>query len=177
MRRKRVITDTGPLIHLEEINAEKTWTLFPSILVPDIVVDELHFKPSIDNKTIKDNRFTIGQTNKTIIKTSQKLFRKYNMGRNDSIVLAHGVVNNFDILFTDDLKLRTITKLEHIRPVGSAGILYLSFLYKNMSIKELFTYLDRLMTDSSSFITWDIVEKIKKAAQEDIKQDFSKSNE
>ena len=86
MKRKRAITDTGPLIHLEEINAEKTWTLFPSILVPDIVVDELHFKPSMDNKTI--------------IKTSQKLFRKYNIGRNDSIVLAHGVVNNFDILFT-----------------------------------------------------------------------------
>ena len=58
MKRKRVITDIGPLIHLEEINAEKTWTLFTSIFVPDIVVDELHFKPSIDNKTIKDNSFT-----------------------------------------------------------------------------------------------------------------------
>ena len=41
-----------------------------------------------------------------------------------------------------------------------------------MSIKELFTYLDRLMTDSSLFITWDIVEKIKKAAQEDKKKIF-----
>ena len=32
---------------------------------------------------------------------------------------------NYESGPTDDLELRTITKLEHIRPMGSAGILYL----------------------------------------------------
>ena len=169
MKRKRETTDTGPLIHLEEINAEKVWNLFPAINVPDVVIAEIKFQPTEGNQTIKDKRFKVVKTNNKILKISKRLFDEYDMGKNDSIILAHSIYNESEMLFTDDLELRNIARLEGVKPVGTAGILYLAFLYDMITYDALFEYLDLLVTDSSLFITRDIIEKIKHAANEDMK--------
>ena len=170
MKRKRKTTDTGPLIHLEQINAEKVWNLFPSVYVPDVVIAEIEFQPTEGNKTIKDKRFKVIKTNKKILGISKRLFDGYDMGRNDSIVLAHSIHNESEILFTDDLELRNIAKIEGVKPVGSAGILYLAFLDELITYDDLFRYLDLLVTQSSLFITRDIIENVKHAANEDMKK-------
>lgn len=169
MKRKRKTTDTGPLIHLEEINAEKVWNIFPSVYIPDVVIAEIKFKPAKGNKTIKDKRFKITNTNKKIIVTAKRLFDGYEIGKNDSLVLAHSIINGSDALLTDDLELRSIAKLENMKPVGTVGILYLAFLDGIITYEDLFKYLDLLVTDSSLFITRDIIENIKNAADEDMK--------
>ena len=88
------------------------------------------------------------------------------MSSNDAIVLAHAVFHHASLLTTDDLELRELSKREGISPIGSVGILLRAFREGIYDRKQLFKKLDRLILDSSLYITMDLIEFVKRAAIE-----------
>ena len=154
---KVITTDTGPLIHIEEVHATRAWDIFQQVHIPDVVIDEITISKKPGNQTLKKSIFKELISNRHIREISGSLGNDHRMSENDSLILAHAIQNRSDILLTDDLQLRSISKIKGIRPVGSAGILYLSFLKGIFEIDELFRILDDLYSDSSLYITRDII--------------------
>ncbi len=163
---KKVITDSGPLIHISEVNAEFAWKIFPKVLVPDIVKGEVTISRLPGFEVIKNKRFKVNRTNKKISVMSKKLIKKYNLTLNDGLVLSHAKFVKANIFLTDDLELREFSKLEKIKPVGTIGILLRSFKLGYCDRKRLFKILDQLILKSSLYITEDLIEIVKRSAAE-----------
>ena len=166
MQNKVIITDSGPVIHLSEVGANFAWQVFPNVLVPDIVQKEISIEQLPGTETLEDKRFEVDVKNKEIIALSKKLFKKHDMGKNDSLVLAHAIYHKSDLLLTDDLQMREFAKQEEITPVGSIGILYFAFRKRLCDKKQLFINLDLLFSKSSLYITRDIIERVKREAEQ-----------
>ena len=164
MHNNIVVTDSGPIIHLSQIDADFAWNIFPKVYVPDIVKKEVTKFALPGLNTFTDKRFNINISNKNILEKAKKLHKKYNMGKNDSIILAHAKSLKADLLLTDDLELRELASTEKIKPVGSVGILYRSFTKGQCNIKQLFKYLDSLFSKSSLYITKDLIQLVKNSA-------------
>lgn len=161
---KKVITDSGPLIHISEVDAEFAWKIFPKVLVPDIVKQEVTFSSLPGYNIIKDKRFKINRTSKKIIVKADKFIKKYNLTKNDGLILSHTKFIKANILLTDDLELREFAKLEKIKPVGTVGILLRSFNIGICDRERLFKILDQLILKSSLYITEDLIEIVKRSA-------------
>ena len=86
------------------------------------------------------------------------------MGKNDSIILAQAKSLKANLLLTDDLEVREVASKEKIKPVGSVGILYRSFIEGFCDLKQLFKYLDSLFYKSSLYITKDLIQIVKNSA-------------
>jgi len=159
-----VVTDSGPIIHLSQIGTDFAWKIFPKVYVPDIVHLEVTKYSLPGSNIFKDKRFKINTSNKNILEKAKKLHRNYEMGKNDSIILTHAKSLNADFLLTDDLELRELPSKEKIKPVGSVGILYRSFIEGHCDIKQLFKHLDSLFSKSSLYITKDLIQLVKNSA-------------
>ena len=164
MHNNIVVTDSGPIIHLSQIDADFAWKIFPKVYVPDIVHMEV-MKFSLPGSTIfKAKRFKINTRSKNILEKAKKLHKKYKMGKNDSIILAQAKSLKADLLLTDDLELRELASKEKIKPVGSVGILYRAFIEGYCDTKQLFKHLDSLFSKSSLYITKDLIQIVKNSA-------------
>ena len=159
-----IVIDSGPIIHISQIDTDFVWKIFPKVYVPDIVHMEVTKFSLPGSDIFKDKRFKINTSNKNILEKAKKLHKKYEMGKNDSIILAHAKSLKADFLLTDDLELRKVSSNEKIKPVGSVGILYKSFIEGNCDLKQLFKHLDSLFSKSSLYITKDLIQLVKNSA-------------
>jgi len=164
MHKNIIVTDSGPIIHLSQINTEFMWKIFSEVYVPDIVHMEVTKFALPGSDIFKDKRFKIITSNNNLLNEAKKLHKKYEMGKNDSIILAHAKSFKADLLLTDDLELRELASKENIKPVGSVGILYRAFIKGHCDIKQLFKHLDSLFSKSSLYITKDLIQLVKNAA-------------
>ena len=164
MHNNIIITDSGPIIHLSQIGTDFAWKIFLKVYVPDIVHMEVTKFSLPGSNIFKDKRFKINTSNKNILKNAKKLHKKYDMGKNDSIILAQAKSLKADLLLTDDLELRELASKEEIKPVGSVGIIYRSFIEGYCDIKQLFKHLDSLFSKSSLYITKDLIQIVKNSA-------------
>jgi predicted nucleic acid-binding protein len=164
MHNEIIVTDSGPIIHLSQINTEFAWKIFTKIYVPNIVHLEVTKFSLPGSNIFKDKRFKINTSNKNILEKAKKLHKKHEIGKNDSIILAHAKSLEADLLLTDDLELRELASSEKIKPVGSVGILYRSFIEGYCDLKQLFKHLDSLFSKSSLYITKDLIQNVKNSA-------------
>ncbi len=161
MVRIKFLTDTGPIIHLAEINANELWDSFRLVIIPDIVRDELtqNDKPWIDVLNRKNIR--LNKTDNNILLLAEKIACKYKLGKNDSIIIAHSIVLKTKYILTDDLELRKIAKMERIIPIGTLGILLRSLRKSFCNKQQVMNLIDKLLVDSSLYITENIVKDVK----------------
>ena len=164
MHNNIIVTDSGPIIHLSQIDTNFAWKIFPKVYVPDIVHMEVTKFSLPGSDIFKEKRFKINTGNKIILEKAKKLHKKYEMGKYDSIILAHAKSLKADVLLTDDLELRELAFTEKIKPVGSVGILYRSFIEGHCDLKQLFKHLDSLFSESSLYITKDLIQIVKNSA-------------
>ena len=164
MHKNIIVTDSGPIIHLSQIGSVFAWKIFPKIYVPDIVHMEVTKFSLAGSNIFKDKRFKIITSNKDVLKKAKKLHMKYEMGKNDSIILAHAKSLKANLLITDDLEVRELASKEKIKPVGSVGILYRSYIEGYCDLKQLLKHLDLLFSKSSLYITKDIIQIVKNSA-------------
>ncbi len=164
-----IISDSGPIIHLDEVEANFAWNIFSKVHIPECVKDEVTVTDKPGSKTIYGNIFSICSMNKENRELSENLMKEYQMTQNDSLVLSMAILMHADMILTDDLDLREISKKVDILPVGTIGILLRAFRKGFCSIKQLYSILDRLYKESSLYITDDLIVMVKYRAR-----DFSK---
>jgi len=79
---------------------------------------------------------------------------------------------NADMILTDDLDLREISKKVNILPIGTIGILLRAFRKGFCNMKQLYSILDRLYKESSLYITDDLIVLVKYKARDFSKESF-----
>ena len=174
MANEIVISDSGPLIHISEIKAEFVWGIFRSVIIPEIVKIEVSKNNRPGAKIITEKRFKINRMNDEIYQFALNLFNEQKVGKNDSIVLATAIHLKANLLLTDDLDLRELSKKIGITPVGTLGILLRAFRENKCNLEELFQILEKISFESSLYVTEDLLELVKIAAKEFNKYRYEK---
>ena len=163
--RQIVVTDSGPIIHLCEIDAHWAWNIFPEVIVPYVVGLEVARGRSGHPVTSDHQRFTKEEPNPGLWTMAGHMSSGHGLSPNDAYVLATGIELHAGILLTDDLELRAAVRAEGIIPVGTIGILLRSFRDRHWSLDDLFGKLDLLLHGSSLYITPKLIDEVKMAAK------------
>lgn len=166
MTRRIVVTDSGPIIHLDETCARWVWNIFPEVIVPYVVGIEVTRGRTGHSTTIDHERFTKAEQSHALCTMSEKLSERHGLSVNDACVLATGIELHAGILLTDDLELRVAAHSENIIPVGTVGMLLRSFRDRHCSLEVLFEKLDLLFEESTLYITRELIDEVKVAAEE-----------
>jgi len=169
MDNKIIISDSGPIIHLDEVEADFAWKIFSKVYIPECVKDEVTMNDRPGSETIYGNIFSVCSTNKENRDLSERLIKEYQMTLNDSLVLSTAIQRKANLILTDDLDLREISKRVNILPVGTVGILLRAFRKGFCNMEQLYSILDQLYKESSLYITDDLIVMVKYKAR-----DFSK---
>lgn len=149
------IGDTGPILHLHEIDAVEALASLRRILIPPLVVAEL--------ETFRLTESTLSQAVSPcileIVPVDEDEARRSLHGASDLqaadlqvLYLARTTAPGLAVL-TDDLALRHHVESAGGAAVGSLGLLIRSYRVGRMSRPRLEELVDRLMTESSLYMS------------------------
>jgi len=157
----KVISNTGPILHLNEINLIRALDIFSSISIPQEVAEELHKNRISVPKKIKIEKLL--QSSKDIIKV---LTNQYDLDFGESCAIALALQEKAQYFITDDLDARTVAQEYALEVHGTAGIILRAFREKLLDKKTAIIKLQELYNNSSLFITKDIIDSIMQAIQD-----------
>jgi len=153
------VVDSGPLIHLAEINALRLLQLFARLYIPDAVWSE-----TVDARRIgQADLVRLGNVQRVTLPSDElgPFVQKNNLGalqlgERECLWLCQK--NNVSTLLTDDLAVRDTAKRLNLIPVGSLGIVVKAFRMRQISLAEAEHSIADLDQSSSLFVTRAIVE-------------------
>ena len=156
----KAVADTGPIIHLSEIDLVNVFNIFSQILIPKEVSHEL-----IKNK-IKIPKFFIIKEIKPEHKDKIKIFTNQHdldIGESEAIVLA--LQEKADYFLTDDSDARLVAKKYSLEVHGTIGIILRAFREKIINKNKAIEKVNQLHTNSSIFITSDLIAEVIRALE------------
>lgn len=157
----RVVSNTGPILHLNEINLIKALDVFRYVYIADEVKNELVRSKISIPKSIK--LFNLKPQFKDV---AEILVNKFSLDLGESQSMALALQEKVNYFLTDDLDARTVANVHGIEAHGTVGIILRAFreniINKDVAIKKV----NELYTISSLYITKDLVSQIIKAINE-----------
>ena len=158
-RKLTAVIDSGPIIHLTEIDCISILSIFDDIHVPDAVWEETvesRRTPREDLLRLTNlKRHTIERNDITHFIEENNLMELHS-GECECLYLARQI--NVPILLTDDLAVRETAKGMKITPIGSLGVVAKAYHLGRISITDAQHYIIDLYEVSSLFVTRVIVE-------------------
>jgi predicted nucleic acid-binding protein len=153
-----VVSDTGPILHLFEIDSLKLLNIFNNIYIPPEVSNELKkngFNKKIKNlKTIKLSARS--KDNSSIIQ------KKYELDLGEAEVIALAKQENIKLILTDDLDARNTMKNLNFEVHGTIGVITRAYSLKLINKTETKKLILEIYNNSSLFITKDLVDWVLK---------------
>jgi len=151
----KAVSDTGPIIHLEEINLIRAFNIFSEVMIPLEVERELKKSKIHLLKKIKVIELLPNFKDKVKILTNQE---NLDLGEAFAIVLA--MQEKSDYFLTDDLDARHVAIKYNLNIHGTIGIVLRAFregiIDKGIAIEKV----NELYRVSSLFITKDLVDEV-----------------
>jgi len=157
----RAVSDTGPIIHLSEINLIKAFDIFSKIIIPEEVERELKNSKIFIFKKIKILKLSPDSKDKVKVLTNQE---NLDLGEAFAIILA--MQENTDYFLTDDLDARNVAVKYNLQVHGTIGIMLRAFREKIIDKNTAMEKVNELYTKSSLFITKDLVDSVLRAIKE-----------
>ena len=157
----KAVSDTGPILHLTEINLTIALTIFSSILIPEAVETELNKNKIPIPKKIKTIRLKPEWKD-----ISKAISNNNNIDLGESEAIALALQEKASYLLTDDLAARNAAKSFNIEVHGSVGIILRAYREKLFNKKAAIEKVNELHRSSSLFITSDLINEIVKAINE-----------
>ncbi len=158
------VSDTGPLIHLSQIGRLDSLRIVDRLLIPPEVEDEFK-KRGVPRKLDSLDMIDVKRIKGEQANSAGTLARKYglDLGEAEAIVLAKR--ENISLFFTDDLDARRTARMRGLEPHGSIGILLRAYRDEILSEEETVASVRNLYSDSSLYLTSDLVERAIKAVK------------
>lgn len=144
----KAVVDSGPFIHLKEIDAQKALTIF-TVLVPPAVTEEIQ---SLSRTATVNHHFD----NNLV----QILQNEFGLGLAESQCIALAKAEKIPLFLTDDLDARTTAKELGLEPHGTVGILLKAYRKKVFTKNQVVLFVQKLKTHSTLYITSDLVNYI-----------------
>jgi predicted nucleic acid-binding protein len=155
------VSDTGPIIHLSEIDAIQSFKVFSRTLIPPEVNSEIK-KHKIDlPKWIKIEKLEPKSKD-----TANILMNQYELDLGEAEAISLAIQERTGCFLTDDLDARIIAKEFKLDVHGSVGIILRAFREKIFSKEEAIKKSQELHTKSSLYITKSLIDEVIKAINE-----------
>ena len=149
----KAVFDTGPFIHLNEIELLHVLKLFKSIIVVDEVFNELNKNAALHNKIKNIKGIKLSQLRSKNKDISMLLVEKHNIDLAESSSISLAMQEKADVFITDDLDARTIAKNLNIEVHGTVGVIVRAFREDIISKDIAIGKMRELYEKSSLFIT------------------------
>ncbi len=153
--RLAAVADTGPLIHLAEINCLSLLGVFEELHVPEAVWLEAE-RPSSIREDLAFARRHLLPVDDVLRFTTTHQLEKLQSGERESLLLC--IRLEVPVLLTDDLAVRRAARTLELTPVGSVGVIVRAHRAGNVSIADAERHLRDLHRVSSLFVTPAIVD-------------------
>ena len=142
----KACSDTGPILHLHEIDKVSLLNVFDKIFISAYIKEEL-LKYKIESLA---NNFELKEVNKD---QAALLAEKYVLEIGEASVVWLCKCLKVPLLLTDDLIAREVVMQLGIRPVGAVGVILRCFREKIVTQEHAIEILKLLHKKSSLFIT------------------------
>lgn len=156
------VADAGPLIHLDEASAAEALHVFRRVTVPAAVADEVRAHPrGPGSRLLRQRHVHVAAPSRDERAAADGLpGRRLSGADRMAIVMAQAR----DVpLLTDDLDVRDVARSLQVTAVGSIGLVVRAVTTRLLTRDEGLASLDRLLADTSMFITRALVERAKAA--------------
>jgi predicted nucleic acid-binding protein len=153
------VSNSGPLIHLNEINCIEFLSIFDNLHIPDAVWSETIGKERISQTDILKlkniERYTLpeSEVKQFILKNN---LEELHSGEQECLYLCHHI--SVKTILTDDMAVRKVAKDLNLTAVGSLGIVVRAYRTGIISLTEAESNIVALYEVSSLFVTKAIVE-------------------
>lgn len=155
--RSDAVSNTGPILHLKEIELANAFRIFSSIKIPPAVESELR------KKNVKVPREIKIVYLKSEFKDRVKIIaNQHNLDLGESEAIALCMQEKSDYFLTDDLEARSVAKNYNLEVHGTIGIVLRAFRQKIINKKTAIKKIEELYSRSSLFITKDLVDAVVK---------------
>ncbi len=146
---KQAVFDTGPFIHLQEIQRLNLLDIFESIFTTQEIIEEWENSVILSNISVKE------------LAAAGKDFAKYIIERYDlHLGEATGISlcrqEKISLFFTDDLEARETARTLGLESHGTLAIVLRSFRESRLSTQEAINLIEKLYGQSSLFFTTDL---------------------
>lgn len=149
------MADTGPLIHLAEIQSLSLLKLFDELHVADAVWQEAKKPASIRSQLTFAHRHALEEGSVARFAAENNL-QRLQAGDRESLYLATSL--EIPVLLTDDLAVRRAAREVGLTPLGSLGVIAKASRAGLISIDDAEERLGRLHATSSLYVTKAIIE-------------------
>ena len=153
--RVAAVADTGPLIHLAEIECLDLLAIFTELHIPEGVWREADRPSTIREQLTFAKRHALDQEAVTEFTLQHRLSR-LQAGERESLLLCGQLA--VEVLLTDDLIVRRAAKDLGLIPVGSLGVIARAHRMGRIGLDAAERHLKQLQTVSSLFVTQTIVD-------------------
>ncbi|MES1243281.1 MAG: nucleic acid-binding protein [Acidobacteriota bacterium] len=153
--RLAAVADTGPLIHLAEIDCLPLLSIFEELHIPEGVWQEADRPSTIRAGLTFAKRHSL-QRDEVAKFTAGLGLDRLQAGERESLLLCSRL--EIKVLLTDDLAVRRAAKTLGLTPVGSLGIIARAQQVGRISVEAAEHCLRELYTVSSLFVTQAIVD-------------------
>lgn len=156
LKEMKAVSNTGPILHLIEIDLIKALKIFKVIYIPDEVYEELKKKKI--NKLIKNIK--VLKLNPKFKDTSKLFCEQHFIDLGESEAISLALQERIKLFLTDDLEARGVAREYNLEAHGTIGILLRAFKEKIINKKITIKKIRELYEKSSLFITKDLVNYI-----------------
>jgi hypothetical protein len=154
----KVVSNTGPLLHLDEVGLSIALKIFRDIYIPPEVKKELK-KHKV--KIIK--KVKVIALKSKFNDVAKILTDKYDLDLGEAQAIALALQERVDYFLTDDLDARTVSDVHNIEVHGTVGIILRAYREKIIKKEIAAKKIIELYSTSSLFITKALVEHILKS--------------
>jgi len=159
---RTAIADTGPPLHLCEINQERQIALFELFIVSQFVRDELVSRnvwERLESLGLNLKVEVVAESQLSTLRTVADIERLSNA---DLSVWFLARIYRNALVLTDDLALRRVLENEGFLVVGSVGILFRAYTEGLLKKAELIQAISKLFTESSLYLSEGLKRRVMK---------------
>ena len=155
---QRVVSNTGPLIHLAQIDKLEILRLFHEILVSEEVYLEAIKEGKSGGEKIKNvNNVIVKKLNENGKDLAKRLQVRYRLDLGEATSLAIARQEGVRLFVTDDLEAREVGKFLGFEVHGTLGIILRAFRENMLSKENVIEVLRDLKSKSTIYITEDLI--------------------
>jgi predicted nucleic acid-binding protein len=153
--RLAAVADTGPLIHLAEVDSLMLLEVFQELHIPEAVWREAKRPPALRSSLVGVRRHVVDAA-EVLRFTERSALERLQVGERECLLLCSQL--DVPLLLTDDLAARDAARSLGITPVGSLGVVARAFRHGLIAADDAERRLLALAGSSTLFVTPAIVE-------------------
>jgi predicted nucleic acid-binding protein len=166
---RHVVSDTGPLLHLSEIQSGDLLLCFGSVQATPVVLDEFgrHW-PGFDGADLPP-WLTAASVSKEAADHANRWLKGGLLDAGEAEALAYAKIENADLFLTDDAAARTLAESIGVEARGTLGVILFAAAVGRLDEAEAHRMLDELENRSTLWMS----SRVKQAAREAIAAIFA----